>query len=410
MTKSRSPLFLLSSFTLLACGNDTRPDELTYLSVKEAEIQNAPNSRGDCPQRWKDSGLSTDWILKAGNAGATVNAAFEDACGNLYIGWTDSVRGGYVQKVFPNGDVAWEHNIFADYAETNVFAMAATHTGGVMVSTFQGTTILLASGEPDPVLPPSNFYDFKFLAAIPHGHGWLAAHSICVATFNPSFDKPLDVLLGTIDGSYVDPIDDYGFVDVLALEDETYRVLTVFPPDIPQSAYVRQDGQGGEGPSTSEENVSSWKVIIFVISDDVAVPEQRIAIEDRVGSIAWGSTATGDLLLAYVSEVPGALSSSKLWDGSAWVALGDEGFSATDFHLLPNGKSIVVGLQEQDDVGSFVGYTVDSGRVQEIDWTSTPEFLVDGNVSSVVLSSGQLLAIGTDPIDEDIRGELLSIE
>lgn len=73
-------------------------------------------------------------------------------------------------------------------------------------------------------------------------------------------------------------------------------------------------------------------------------------------------------------------------------------------------QSIAVGLQEQGDIGLFVGCTVDDGSIQALDWIDNPEFLASEKVSSVVLSTGQLLAIGTDPRDGDLRGELLPLE
>lgn len=408
MTKSRS-LLVLVFFAALGCGSDAHQGELTYLPVREAEEQNAPNPQGNCPEAWKDSKVGSGWVLRTGSAGAQLNAAVVDDCGNIYIGWTADWD-GYVEKFFPNGGLAWRRKMsLRSEPRSDVDSIIPTYTGGVLVSAWQGTTIFQGNGEPDPVLPSDYFFDWRFGAAVSHEAGWLIANSGAVAIFTPSSGEPLAVPLGSLAGIDLHPIDNYGYVGVLAFDDEIYRVLTIIPPKIPQSSYVRP---GGEDPSAREEVVSSWETRIYSIGGETAVLEQRISIEDEVDSITWGRSASGDLLLAYVTRPPGSSASSRLWDGSAWVALGDEGFSATDFHLLPNGKSIVVGLEEQGDVGSFVGYTVDSGRAQKLDWTDTPTFLANGaKTVSVVLSSGKhLLAIGSDPLEGDLRGEVLPLE
>ena len=404
MTKLRWLLLLLGCASL-GCGNDAHQG-LSYLPVREAEEQNAPNPRGDCPQAWKDREVSPDWVLRTGSESAELNAATLDRCGNIYVGWTAN-QAGHVEKFFPSGGLAWERT-WSTSARSSIDSITPTFAGGVLVSTWQGTTVLRGDGEIDPIVAGDYFTDLRFEAAKPHGSGWMAINSGGVAMITPSSSEPLAVPVGSLAWMREGPIENAGYVGLLAFENETYRVLTIIPPDIPQSSYVRQ---GGEEPRSNEETTSSWEVIIFVISGMTAALEQRIPIADEVHSITWGRSASEELLLAYVTQLPGGSTSSKLWDGSAWAPLGDEGFSATDFHLLPNGMSIVVGLKEQGDLGSFIGYTVDQGSVQELNWTDPPAFLSGAKTASVVLSTGKrLLAIGSHPQEGDLYGVVLPLE
>lgn len=379
--------------------------------MREAAEQNTPNSQGACPEAWKANEVRSDWALSTGSEGAQLNTAVTDDCGNIYIGWS-AHHEGHVQKFFPSGALAWERKMsLRSEPRSDVYSITPTYAGGVLVSAWQGATVLQGNGEIDALIADDYFTDLRFKAAVPYRSGWMAVNSGGVATITPSSKMPPAIPLGSLAWMREGPIDNTGFVDLLAFENETYRVLTIVPPDIPQSSYVRQGGQGGDAPM-SGETTPSWEIMIFVISGETSALEQRIAIAEAVDSITWGRSASGELLLAYVTKPPGSSTSSRLWDGTAWVNLGDERFSATDFHLLPNGENIVVGLREQGEIGSFTGYTVDNGRVQELAWTDTPMFLMnEAKTVSVVLSSGKhLLAIGSDPSEGNIRGEVLPLD